>query len=74
MPELYELKDRLTNCKNGNEFINKLIDDYQESKRLGSPAMQSNALFYTMGAIDSLYWAGKLTQEEYTLFIKYFGL
>jgi N-methylhydantoinase B/oxoprolinase/acetone carboxylase alpha subunit len=75
MEELYEMKDDLANCKTGAEYINKLIDEYQEDKALHSTErMMWNKYFYTIGAIDALYYSGKINQQEYTNFLKYFGV
>jgi hypothetical protein len=70
MGKLYDLEKSLKKSKDSNDFINQLIDKYKESTQ----EMKNNNLFYALGAISALYYAGQITQEEFTNYYKYFGL
>jgi hypothetical protein len=72
--DLYNLKDELVEQKTGQDYINALLDQRFANKDCSSPAMQQNNLMYIIGAIDALYWSNQITQLEYTLALKYFGL
>jgi uncharacterized protein YbaP (TraB family) len=70
MKDLYDLETKLKRSKDSKDFINQLIDKYKES----NSDMRNNNLLYTLGAISALYYAGLITQEEFTNYYKYFGL
>ena len=72
--ELYELKQELAKLRTGADYINYLLDQRLANKDCSSPAMQQNNLMYIVGAIDALYWSSEISQTEYTLAMKYFGL
>lgn len=57
MDDLLELKDELVNCKDANELISLCWE--KSTKNMV-------ACGYIAGMVDALYWAGKLTQQEYT--------
>jgi hypothetical protein len=72
--ELYELQDELKDAKTGHDFINVLLDRRDKDKNTSSQTMKNNNMFYIIGVVDALYYSKKITQEEYTNTIKYFGL
>lgn len=72
--ELYELQDELKNAKTGHDFINILLDRRDKNKNTSSQSMRNNNMFYIIGIVEGLYYSKKITQEEYTKTIKYFGL
>jgi hypothetical protein len=72
--ELYELKYHLKNAITGSDYLNLLIKERESDLKLMSESMNRNNLMYICGAIDALFYANKITQEEYTKFLKYFGL
>jgi len=72
--ELYDLKNELKNAKTGHDFINILLDERFKNKNNSTLEMKQNNLMYIVGVVDGLYYSGKITREDYTLFLKYFGL
>ena len=63
--ELVELKDELKECKTGQEFFN-----YCKEHGLNN----SVHIGYMAGVADSLFWAGKISQEYYTMIYNYLGV
>jgi hypothetical protein len=63
--ELYELKDYLRNAGSAQEFIDRAWENSSKN---------AVACGYIAGAIDALYFAGKLTQAEYTRLYRIVGL
>ncbi len=63
--ELYELKDDLRNAGSAQEFIERAWENSSKN---------AVATGYIAGVIDALYYAGKLTQAEYTRYYRIVGL
>ena len=59
--ELYDLRDDLKNATTGNEFVEIAWE---------SSIKNAMAINYISGVVDALYYAGRLTQEEYTFWYK----
>ena len=73
--ELYDLKNEYKNAKDGQDYINKLVDDYHGLRATSETApMVHNKFHYIIGAIDALYFMNGITQEQFTLWCKYFGI
>jgi hypothetical protein len=67
--ELYELIDSLKEAGSGKEYMAYLLKKREENKERATDAMNYNNLMYIVGAIDALYYAGKIDQKEYTMYI-----
>jgi hypothetical protein len=73
--ELYDLKDDYKNAKDGQDFITKLVSEYNDLRATREDApMVLNKFHYIIGTIDALYFMNSITQEQFTVWCKYFGI
>lgn len=63
--DLYELKDKLRNAPDPVTFIKTAWEDSTKNH---------SAILYITGTIDALYYARRITQQEYTELYQMIGL